>query len=174
MSMRNQDWLIKINYANGTGDGTVLWRLGQQGDFTMTGTSNAYPWFTHQHDAEFNGSGTQFLTVFDNGNTRITKHPGEKSRGQVLSVDEANKTVALTLNYDLGTYSPAIGSAQRLANGNYSFDSGWVASNTPNNYTEVSEVLPSGTLNYLVHAQQGPPYRAWRMVSLYQGDPSGL
>ena len=28
VSMRSQDWVIKIDYANGTGDGHVVWRLG--------------------------------------------------------------------------------------------------------------------------------------------------
>src|SRR5262249_49879149 len=32
-SMRNQNWIIKINYADGAGDGSVLWRLGADGDF---------------------------------------------------------------------------------------------------------------------------------------------
>ena len=35
LSERSQDWVIKINYANGKGDGSVLWRLGAFGDFTI-------------------------------------------------------------------------------------------------------------------------------------------
>ena len=35
VSLRAQDWVIKIDYANGTGDGHVVWRLGQGGDFTV-------------------------------------------------------------------------------------------------------------------------------------------
>src|SRR5262249_56255363 len=31
LSVRNQDWVIKIDYRNGTGDGHVLWRLGKGG-----------------------------------------------------------------------------------------------------------------------------------------------
>jgi len=30
----NQDWLIKISYDYGDGDGHVIWRLGKDGDFT--------------------------------------------------------------------------------------------------------------------------------------------
>lgn len=30
LSIRHQDWVVKINYANGTGDGAVLWRLYQK------------------------------------------------------------------------------------------------------------------------------------------------
>ena len=34
-SIRNQDWVIKVHYANATGtaNGEILWRLGNQGDF---------------------------------------------------------------------------------------------------------------------------------------------
>ncbi len=35
VSLRNQNWVIKIDYANGAGDGHVVWRLGQGGDFTV-------------------------------------------------------------------------------------------------------------------------------------------
>jgi hypothetical protein len=52
VSMRSQDWVIKIDYANGTGDGHVVWRLGQDGDFTINST-DPYPWFTHQHNAHY-------------------------------------------------------------------------------------------------------------------------
>ena len=35
ISERSQDWVLKINYANGTGDGSVIWRMGAGGDFTI-------------------------------------------------------------------------------------------------------------------------------------------
>ena len=38
VSMRPQDWVIKIDYANGTGDGHVIWRLGKGGDFKVNST----------------------------------------------------------------------------------------------------------------------------------------
>ncbi len=64
VSLRHQDWVIKINYANGTGDGHVMWRMGYQGDFTLTNPptsplcttpdqQDAFQWFGHQHDANF-------------------------------------------------------------------------------------------------------------------------
>src|SRR5262249_38376178 len=34
LSIRHQDWVITIDYRNGAGDGHILWRLGQGGDFT--------------------------------------------------------------------------------------------------------------------------------------------
>ena len=36
ISLRHQDWVIKLNYADGSGDGSVLWRMGVAGDFTAT------------------------------------------------------------------------------------------------------------------------------------------
>ena len=39
LSVRHQDWVIKIDYRNGAGDGHVVWRLGQGGDFTLTGAT---------------------------------------------------------------------------------------------------------------------------------------
>src|SRR5262249_24232204 len=33
VSVRHQDWVVKIDYRNGAGDGHVVWRLGEGGDF---------------------------------------------------------------------------------------------------------------------------------------------
>ena len=120
VSMRHQDWVIKIDYSNGTGTGNVIWRLGLGGDFTMN-SSDSYPWFSHQHDVQFTGNTTTQLTVFDDGNTRVAMNPGENSRGQVLSVDESTMQASLAVNADLGVFSPALGSAQELSNGNFHF-----------------------------------------------------
>ena len=99
LSERSQDWVIKINYNNGQGDGSLMWRLGPFGDFTILnppqqtcGDPNVYPWFTHQHDAAFQvdqPSGKVF-TVFDDGNLRH-KQCGKtgNSRGMMLNMQEA-------------------------------------------------------------------------------------
>ncbi len=39
LSLRHQDWVIKIDYRNGAGDGHVIWRLGQGGDFSLISTT---------------------------------------------------------------------------------------------------------------------------------------
>ena len=124
-SARHQDWLIKIAYGNGEGDGHILWRLGKDGDFNYTGFTD-YPWFSHQHDGNFE-SATR-LAVFDNGNTRVSSQGQGHSRGQVIELDEAKRTATLLLNADLGVYSLAVGSAQLLADGNHHFDAGYVPS----------------------------------------------
>ena len=52
VSVRHQDWVIKIDYAHGHGDGHVIWRLGQGGDFAVI-SSDPSPWFSHQHYAHY-------------------------------------------------------------------------------------------------------------------------
>ena len=37
VSIRHQNWLVKVDYNNGAGAGDVVWRLGYQGDFTLSG-----------------------------------------------------------------------------------------------------------------------------------------
>src|SRR5262249_6459209 len=56
ISLRHQDWIIKFSYQNGQGDGSLLWVLGKDGDFNVDST-NPDPWFSHQHDAEFQPNG---------------------------------------------------------------------------------------------------------------------
>jgi len=160
LSMRNQDWVIKIDYGNGKGTGRILWRMGRDGDFTID-SDDPDPWFTHQHDPSYDG---QSLLVYDNGNTRGAVDPAANSRGQVLRVDEALRHVTLDLNLDLGHYSEAEGSAQRLSNGNYHFLSGLLA---PGPHSQSIEVLPGGERSYVL----GLPtitYRSFRMKSLYE------
>lgn len=171
ISERHQDFVLKINYANGTGDGHVVWRLGLDGDFTMTGTSDPYPWFSHQHHAGWDVTGVPVLSLFDNGNTRVAQLGSGNSRGVVLNVNETNMTATPILLADLGNYSFALGTAQRLSNHNYAFTSGIVNSG-PNGYAQNIEVVgapaPTGTLDYTIQGV-GTVYRAYRLASLYSG-----
>jgi len=70
VSLRNQDWIVKIDYGNNSGTGNVVWRLGLQGDFSVV-SNDPLPWFSHQHDIEFDGT---TFELYDNGNTRITQN----------------------------------------------------------------------------------------------------
>ena len=119
--VRHQDWVIKVDYRNGAGDGHVVWRLGQGGDFTLN-SADPSAWFSHQHNAHFIDDTT--MVLLDNGNTRRATDPAATSRGQVWTLDETNMTATPVLNADLGSYAGAVGSAQRLSNGNYHFNLG--------------------------------------------------
>ena len=72
LSMPEQDWVIKIDYARGKGSGKVLWRLGDEGDFKAE-SSDPKPWFSYQHDAAFEPPGSNTLVLLDNGQRRKEK-----------------------------------------------------------------------------------------------------
>jgi hypothetical protein len=163
LSVRHQDWVIKVDYANGAGDGHVVWRLGQGGDFMVNFTDQNL-WFSHQHTPHYIDEHT--LILFDNGNTRRASDPTANSRGQVWTLDEQTMTATLVLNADMGNYSDRVGSAQRLSNGNYSFTSGAIGS--PPFIGQSIEVLPDGTKSYVLQAGRGL-YRSYRTRTLYEG-----
>jgi hypothetical protein len=180
LSERSQDWVVKINYKNGTGDGSVVWRLGAFGDFTLLnppsttcGDPNVFPWFSHQHDTAFqfegNSTGTapKIMTVFDDGNLRHSQCGSGNSRGMVLIVGEANRTVYMQTSADLGQYSFAVGSSQMLIAGNSlyaSFDNGLLGSPSP--FSRATEVDLNGNIVYELEADHWS-YRTYRMQDLY-------
>jgi len=163
-SSRHQDWLIKIDYSNGEGAGDIIWRLGQDGDFQVA-SADPSPWFSHQHDGNIEFSDPSLLLVFDDGNTRVKNTGSGNSRGQVLRLDEQNRTATLVLNADLGVYSIAVGSAQKLRDGDYHFDAGFVAG--PDGTSSYSiEVDSSGNIVYASKANT-ILYRSFRMTDMY-------
>jgi arylsulfate sulfotransferase len=163
LSIRHQDWVVKIDYANGAGTGNVLWRLGLAGDFAIQST-DPYPWFSHQHDAQIDPTTGLFL-AFDNGNTRVTMAGGVgNSRGYVLQINEASLTATPVLLADLGVYSTAVGSAQLLDNGNYHFHAGLVPAPSPHAYS--FELLPDGSQDSILE-EFLQVYRSYRMSSMY-------
>jgi len=168
MSLRHQDWLIDIDYGNGAGTGNILWRMGQGGDFTML-TGGQFPWFSHQHDAEFVVGGTTTMTLLDNGDLRVSQFGGN-SRGMVLNVNIPNRTVSTALAQDLGVYATAMGSAQTLSNGDYMFLAGYV----PYGQGAIDfsfEYSATGGLTYSQKALS-PSYRSLRLSDFYR-PPNG-
>lgn len=159
-SIRHQDWVIKIDYQNGAGSGDVLWRLGKNGDFQMI-SADPSPWFSHQHDPSLRDG---VLVVYDNGNVRV-QAGGGNSRGQVMYLDEVRRIAVMLRNFDLGAYAEALGSAQRLANGDYHFDSGFL-----NGKAEQIEVTPDGTRSF-VFGSDALVYRSFRLRDLFRGVP---
>jgi hypothetical protein len=164
LSIRHQDWVIKIDYENGAGDGHVIWRLGQGGDFTVNST-DPNPWFSHQHNAHYVDDST--LVLFDNGNTRHASDPNGDSRGQVWRLDEQTMTATLVFNVDLGNYSDHFGGAQRLSNGNYVFTSG-AQGNPPNLFGQSIEVRPDSSTAYILEDNM-QEFRSFRVRTLYEG-----
>jgi arylsulfate sulfotransferase len=161
ISLRHQAWEIKIDYNLGAGDGHVIWRLGKDGDFAVASTDPS-PWFSYQHNVHYLDKKT--LLLFDNGNVRCVGVRKCHSRGQTWTIDEKTMMATSKLNVDLGNFSSALGSAERLPNGNFVFTLG--ALGTGNALS--MEVSPDGRKDYVM--QGGAlEYRSYRMAGLYEG-----
>ncbi len=178
VSLRNQDWVVKIDYANGTGDGHVIWRLGQGGNFKLVplDKKDPWPWFSHQHNANFVDTGNNTIELLDDGDTRVAgsgvTDPSTcrgqaycDSRGQVYRLDLKTHTATQLLNANLGIYSAAQGSAQRLPNGNYFFSSGTISVSPF--FAQDVEVNPAGKTLFSQSLYGWTEYRAWMLPTLY-------
>lgn len=182
LSMRNQSWILKIDYANGMGSGNLLWKLGQDGDFTLLG-GDPSQWFYAQHYPNIlsvNGSQTT-LAVYDDGNLRIGSDgqpcgppvppaPDCYSRATIFQIDESTNIASLQWQYLPGFFSYWGGSIDVLSNGDVEFDS-----SAPSNFagSEIIEVTPTGSAQVvwqmnIVGAGAGV-YRGYRVPSLYPG-----
>jgi len=184
-SSRHQDWILKVDYENGgpAATGEILWRMGNQGDFTLVNSTDPWPWFSHQHEVGIENNGSGVMTLFDNGNTRIAAPPlgvGPSpaclpydcdSRGMALTFTEQSPMqVNEVLSSDLGYFSTAMGSAQLLSNGDYFFLPAIVINPnlTVSAYSiEVAPVPPIDAADVLLNLQGPEQYRAWQMTSMY-------
>ena len=165
VSLPEQDWVIKLDYRDGKGNGKVLWRLGKDGDF-KTDSKDAYPWFSYQHDAAFEPAGSDTIMLLDNGQRHWKTDKAAHTRGQVWKLDENAKTATPVLSADLGVYSPFVGSAQRLSNGNLHFVTGALLIDNAFG-GKMIEVNPSGKIVYTLDVTGNLMYRANRVADLY-------
>ncbi|MEO8129319.1 MAG: aryl-sulfate sulfotransferase [Bryobacteraceae bacterium] len=165
LSLPEQDWVIKIDYQNGNGTGKVLWKLGEGGDLKLESTEK-FPWFSYQHDAGFEPPGSNTLLLLDNGQRHKKKDPEAHTRGQWWKIDEKARTATLVMSADLGVYSPFVGSAQRLSNGNFHFTTGALLEDVSFAGRSM-EVTPEGKVIYALETNGALIYRSNRVVDLY-------
>ena len=198
ISMRHQNWLVKIDYNNGAGAGDILWKLGvvlptdttpeDTANFTLLnadGSTNTdpYAWFYAQHGPAFtttNTTGQFSLVLFDNGDDRgVAVTPGATcGAGQpvscfstvpTLNLDETAMTATLVFNPTTPDYSWFGGNAQTLTNGNVEYDE--CGQTLPANNSAIFEVThtsPPQTV-WKMNLTGQYAYRAMRMGSLYPG-----
>jgi arylsulfate sulfotransferase len=181
LSIRHQSWIIKIHYANGAGDGAILWHLGYQGDFTLMGGTPPTDWFYAQHNPTFattNSSGKFRLAIMDNGNLRVFatgvtcgapgQPPCSYSTAPLMEIDETAKTATIISDYKPGEYSFWGGGAQQLGNGNMEGDFNAGAGGV---FSDIFEVIPGSTPQVVWHLQTSNvnAYRGFRIPSLYPG-----
>src|SRR5579862_6228026 len=189
ISMRHQAWILKINYNDGAGDGSILWKLGYQGDFALqSGTYNSMDpqdWFNAQHDPNIistTTAGTLDVMMFDNGNQRVLQASplvlcgtsgaaACESRVPVIHLDENAKTADVTWLDKLDPlFSFFGGNARLLANGNIEFDE-CAATPLPNDNAAVFEVTKTNppTTVWTMQITGQYAYRVTRIGSLYPG-----
>jgi arylsulfate sulfotransferase len=183
LSMRNQAWILKIDYSNGAGTGTVLWKLGYQGDFAL-GSGDPEAWFYFQHfPSIITQNGTQTtLGIWDNGNDRVLDNDGDQcgtpneppcaSRATVFEIDESTKVANLLWQDTPGPFGYWGGSENQLQNGNIEFDlNSPLPSPPPNVGSQVFEVTQTETPQVVweMDVESLNAYRAYRVPSLYPG-----
>ena len=189
ISIRHQNWLVKIDYANGAGTGDIIWHLGYEGDFALLNAdgstdSNATDWFYAQHGPSFvstNTSGQFSLILFDNGDDRgvavvaggtcgVAGQPACYSTVPLLQLDETAKTATMVFNPTTPNYSFFGGNAEVLKNGNVEYDES-ASTALPANNAAIYEVTPTSPPQTVWQMQIAGQYayRGFRMPSLYPG-----
>ncbi len=132
ISMRHLSCIVKIDRETGN----ISWILGgKENQFTFVNEheSNSPTYFSYQHDISVLPNGN--ITLFDNGN----QHSPQYSRGVEYKLDEKNMTATLVWEYrhSPDIYADAMGSTQRLQNGNTIIGWGMAGRNGNPVFTEV-------------------------------------
>jgi arylsulfate sulfotransferase len=183
VSIRHQNWLVKVDYENGAGSGDILWKLGYQGDFALQGGTDPTDWFYAQHGPSFastNTTGKFSLVLFDNGNDRVFPSgvtcgtTGEPlctySTVPFLQIDETTIPMTATLAFHLTapTYSFFGGNAAVLKNGNVEYCESAGGPGTAGDIYEVTQdSVPLTVWQMLITGRYA--YRGERIPSFYPG-----
>jgi arylsulfate sulfotransferase len=179
LSMRNQSWILKIDYSNGAGSGNILWRLGNQGDFTLVG-GDPSQWFYGQHYPNvLSVSGSQTnLAIFDDGNLRIdssqvacgssTTAPACYSRATIYQIDESTNIATLLWDDLPGYYTNWGGSIDVLSNNDVEFNASNPFNTAASLVEEVSQTN-SPQVVWQMTIDGVAAYRGYRIPSLYPG-----
>jgi arylsulfate sulfotransferase len=182
LSIRHQNWIIKIDFEDGQGSGAVMWRLGEGGDFKLIGGSDPTDWFYAQHGASFfspNTTGVFRLGLMDNGNDRIFPSGQVSCKPlapttsncystiPVLEVNETNMTATLVTHYapPPSYFTFFGGNAELLPNGNIHANFGSTVSGgiVRELNSQASQVIWQGT------TASGDQLHTYRWPSLYPG-----
>jgi hypothetical protein len=181
VSIRHQNWLVKVDYANGSGAGDIIWKLGYQGDFTLVGGTDPTDWFYAQHGPSFvtyNTTGKFSLALFDNGDDRV--FPSGVTCGTagapaclysavpLLQLDENAMTATLDFHPTAPTYSFFGGNAAVLKNGNVEYCESAGGPGLAGDIYEVAQDDPAQTVWHMQITGQYA-YRGQRIPGLYPG-----
>jgi len=176
VSMRNQSWILKLDYQNGAGAGDILWKLGFEGDFQLS-AGDSSQWFFAQHFPNLladNGSQST-LAIWDNGDNRIDSADQPcpidlacYSRATIFKVDQDTKVATLVWQDAPGHYSFWGGSIGVLSNGDVEFDQTIPFGTQASRIMEVTQTDTPQTVWQLDLTGENA-YRGYRIPSLYPG-----
>ncbi|MFZ1941496.1 MAG: aryl-sulfate sulfotransferase [Terracidiphilus sp.] len=182
LSMRHQNWIIKINFLDGTGSGAVMWHLGEGGDFKLEDATDPTDWFYAQHGMNYftpNTAGVFRIGVMDNGNDRIfptgqvkcpsysSANPQCYSTMPLLELNESNMTATMIVHYvrpdtDFSFFG---GNAELLGNNDMEVDFCAPASGAI-----VQELNPNASqVVWQATTPGADQFHAFRLPSLYPG-----
>jgi arylsulfate sulfotransferase len=180
ISIRHQNWIVKVDYRDGGGTGDILWKLGQGGDFKLEGATDPTDWFYAQHDVNFvspNTTGSFQLAIMDNGDDRLFPS-GVTCAGSgafacyttipIMQVDENAKTASFLFHQILppSLYSNFAGSTRVLSNTNVEYNLAGLT-NQANTYEVTPTATPQIVWQMIINGTN--TYRSFRMPSLYPG-----
>ena len=182
LSMRNQNWIIKISYDNGAGDGSILWTFGDGGTFTLPPGQAPIEWNYGQHYPTIvspNSAGVFSLMFFNDGNNRLIDSNNDVcgaagvvacySSVPIFQLDEsANTAEVLWEDNLLPYYSTCCGDALVLPNGDVEVDIANDFTVTPD-YSDIQEVTQTNSpeLVWEMQIYNQLAYRGMRIPSLY-------
>jgi hypothetical protein len=165
ISSRHLCEITKINRTTGA----IMWRLGgKQNQFTFTNVdiSTSLP-FSYQHDIRRLPNGN--ITIFDNRNflapvySSAVEYQMNEDTHTVTKVWESISTVA-------NTFSPFMGNAQRIENGNTVIGWGAPSGIVPVRPPDLSEVKPDGSQVFQLTLGTYLNYRGFRFT--WTGNPT--
>ena len=169
VSMFKEEGIVYVNSRNFStffkidmNSGTIIWRLGKDGDFTFVGKKE-YPWFERAHDPEINGANGNKVIFFDNG----TAERGF-SRIVEYTIDEKAMTAEMTFEFDginlgKGWWSKYWGDADRLENGNIFVT---IGINDMQQISRFLELTPNGEVVWEFFFEKNDDWQ----ISLYKAD----
>jgi hypothetical protein len=155
VSLRHLSCIVKLNRETGK----AAWILGGKlNEFTFINehASNAPTYFSYQHNIDVLPNGN--ITLFDNG----TQHSPSYSRGVEYQLNEDAKTATMVWEYrhSPDMYADAMGSVQRLANGNTLI--GW-GNKSADGTAVCTEVHPDNSIALELFLPKGQfCYRAYK------------
>ena len=191
ISSRHQNWIMKVDYQNGSGTGEIKWKLGEDGSFKLIGEPDPIGWPYAQHRPSYfsaNTSGVFSLGVMDNGDDRLFPN-GSRCAPQgnlpasclyttipVYRIDENAMTATALFRHKLPPqlYNFFGGNTELLANGHVEYDlcglivpgAGLLGGGSLVR-EETMEDNPQTV--WSLQLSGGNFYRAWRVPSLYPG-----